>query len=148
MFSRASASMQSPRGVSERVSEAGDQTGTLIMIDCRVRDGMSRTTSGRIASVVASLAACVMTSSSLPAQAPPTRSEELLRQWDLNRDGKVDTAEAELARAKMRRSRSDAVKNNDLDPATGRPRGGAATGRAAGGKGCSSAPPRPASGRF
>lgn len=56
------------------------------------------------------------------AQAPTASREELMRQWDINRDGKVDTGEAEIARSRMRRVRNDALWNSGTDPVTGRPR--------------------------
>jgi hypothetical protein len=88
---------------------------------------------------IALAAACgVVWPASAPAQ-PPMRSEELLRQWDLNRDGKVDEAEAEIARSKMRRARNEAMQKNDTDPITGRPRSEAA---AAAGRGGDAAVPR------
>jgi hypothetical protein len=59
-----------------------------------------------------------------------------MRQWDLNRDGKIDAGEAEVARAKMRRARSEPPKTEAIDPVTGRPRtpAGATTAPAAGGR--------------
>lgn len=56
------------------------------------------------------------------AQVPTASREELMRQWDINRDGKVDTGEAEIARSRMRRARNDAMLNSGTDPVTGRPR--------------------------
>lgn len=53
---------------------------------------------------------------------PPSISEELMRRWDLNRDGKVDDAEAETARTRMRRARNEAANKTETDPITGRPR--------------------------
>jgi len=91
-----------------------------------------------IADVVLSLAMCAAWSTSLAAQVPPTLSEGLLRQWDLNRDGTVDAGEAEVARSKMRRSRTEAAKTGDIDPVTGRQR--AAPG-VAGGRGAAQAEP-------
>jgi hypothetical protein len=57
------------------------------------------------------------------AQVPPASREELMRQWDIDRDGKVDASEAEIARGRMRRARTDAIMNSGTDPVTGRPRG-------------------------
>ena len=48
--------------------------------------------------------------------------DELLRRFDLDSDGRIDEAEAEAARARMRRERVDTMKNSGLDPLTGRPR--------------------------
>ena len=59
------------------------------------------------------------------AQSPGPSREELARQWDLNRDGKVDEAEAEIARARMRRQRAEAQQAGRVDPLTGRPQTGA-----------------------
>lgn len=56
------------------------------------------------------------------AQSPAPSREELARQWDLNRDGKVDEAEAEIARTRMRRQRAEAQQGGQSDPLTGRPR--------------------------
>jgi hypothetical protein len=39
--------------------------------------------------------------------APARASAGLLRQWDANGDGRIDEAEAELARSKMRRERAE-----------------------------------------
>lgn len=55
--------------------------------------------------------------------------DELLRRFDLDANGRIDEAEAEAARARMRRDRVDTLQNSGLDPLTGRPRG-AATGPA------------------
>ena len=56
------------------------------------------------------------------AQAPASSREELMRKWDIDRDGKVDASEAEIARGRMRRARTDAVMNSGTDPVTGKPR--------------------------
>lgn len=56
------------------------------------------------------------------AQAPSASREELMRKWDLDRDGKVDASETEIARSRMRRARTDAMLNSGTDPVTGRPR--------------------------
>ena len=45
-----------------------------------------------------------------------------MRQWDIDRDGKVDASEGEIARGRMRRARNDAMLNSGSDPVTGRPR--------------------------
>jgi len=47
--------------------------------------------------------------------------DELLRRFDLDSDGRIDEAEAEAARARMRRERVDTMQNSGLDPLTGRP---------------------------
>jgi len=57
-------------------------------------------------------------------QSPTTSRQELIRAWDLDRDGRVDEGEAEIARTRMRRIRNDAL-NSGADPLTGRPRSGA-----------------------
>ena len=56
------------------------------------------------------------------AQAPAASRQELMRKWDIDRDGKVDASEAEIARGRMRRARTDAVMNSGIDPVTGKPR--------------------------
>jgi len=56
------------------------------------------------------------------AQSPPTAREELMRKWDVDRDGKVDASEAEAARSRMRRTRNEALMQSGIDPVTGRPR--------------------------
>ena len=48
--------------------------------------------------------------------------DELLRRFDLDSDGRIDEAEAEAARARMRRERVDTMQNSGVDPLTGRPR--------------------------
>lgn len=64
----------------------------------------------------------VMLSPSAAAQAPSASRQELMRKWDIDRDGKVDASEAEIARGRMRRARTDAVMNSGTDPVTGKPR--------------------------
>ena len=64
----------------------------------------------------------------LPQRTPdsplaPVSREELMRRFDLNADGRVDEAEAEMARSRMRRDRADIMRNSSIDPLTGRPRG-------------------------
>ena len=71
------------------------------------------------------LAWCGVLAMPLPAAAaevPPPSREELMRKWDLNRDGKVDASETEIARSRMRRARTDSLMNSGADPVTGRPR--------------------------
>jgi hypothetical protein len=46
--------------------------------------------------------------------------EELIRSWDLDRDGTISSAEAEVARARMKRDRLEL--GASIDPLTGRPR--------------------------
>jgi hypothetical protein len=53
------------------------------------------------------------------------KRQELLRKWDLDRDGKIDAGEAELAAAKMRRERSQMRVTPGLESLTN-PFGGAA----------------------
>lgn len=64
----------------------------------------------------------------LPQRTPtsplaPVSREELMRRFDLNADGKIDEAEAEMARSRMRRERAEIMRNSSIDPLTGRPRG-------------------------
>jgi len=63
----------------------------------------------------------------LPQRTPapgvePISREELLRRFDLNADGSIDEAEAEMARSRMRRERAEVLRNSGNDPLTGRPR--------------------------
>jgi len=69
---------------------------------------------------------------SAAAQELSTSREELIRKWDLDRDGKISDGEAEVARSRMRRARSNAELGGGTDPLTGRPRAGgeSATGAA------------------
>ena len=58
---------------------------------------------------------------------PPLLSRgELLRRFDLNFDGKIDEAEGELGRAKLRREREEEERQRrereEINPLTGRPR--------------------------
>ena len=48
--------------------------------------------------------------------------DELIKRWDLNNDGRIDAAEAEMARSKMRRERRNAIQNSGVDPLTGKAR--------------------------
>ncbi len=48
--------------------------------------------------------------------------EELVRSWDLDRDGTISSSEAEVARARMKRQRLDLEQGAGIDPLTGRPR--------------------------
>jgi len=72
--------------------------------------------------VFASCGVLTLVSPPVAAQAPTASREELMRQWDVNRDGKVDASEAEIARGLMRRARTDAIINSGNDPVTGKPR--------------------------
>jgi hypothetical protein len=56
------------------------------------------------------------------AQTPTASRDELMRQWDVDRDGKIDASEAEIARGRMRRARTEAMINSGNDPVTGKPR--------------------------
>jgi len=70
------------------------------------------------------LLACgvILPASPAAAQVPPVSREELLHQWDLDRNGTVDETEAEIAKSRMRRARTEAARNSGIDPLTGRPR--------------------------
>jgi len=48
--------------------------------------------------------------------------EELVRQWDLDGNGTIDASEANVARARMRRSRMETELGTGIDPLTGKPR--------------------------
>jgi hypothetical protein len=62
------------------------------------------------------------------AEAPPPvlSRDELLRRFDLNFDGKIDEAEGEIGRAKLRREREEEERQRqerkEINPLTGRPR--------------------------
>ncbi len=62
------------------------------------------------------------------AEAPPPilSRGEMLRRFDLNFDGKIDEAEGELGRAKLRREREEEERQRrereEINPLTGRPR--------------------------
>lgn len=71
-----------------------------------------------IAAVIGAAYACAQ----VGAQVPTPSREELMRQWDINHDGKVDASEAEIARGRMRRARTEAMMNSGNDPLTGKPR--------------------------
>lgn len=51
-----------------------------------------------------------------------TSREELMRQWDLDFNGTIDPSEAAVARARMRRSRTEMEAGSEIDPLTGKPR--------------------------
>ena len=55
--------------------------------------------------------------------APAKTREELVREWDLNSDGKIDKGEMEVASSRMRRERAALRLNSGIDPVTGLPRG-------------------------
>jgi hypothetical protein len=87
-----------------------------------------RPASGRsaaIAAVLATVLAGAMTAAEPAARVstPTLTREELIRKWDLNSDGKIDTGEAEIAASRMRRERAEMRLNSGIDPVTGRPRG-------------------------
>lgn len=48
--------------------------------------------------------------------------EELIRKFDLDRNGRIDEAELEIARSRMRRERAEMQPQSIIDPLTGRPR--------------------------
>ncbi|MFM7205933.1 MAG: hypothetical protein ACKO4T_04595 [Planctomycetaceae bacterium] len=48
--------------------------------------------------------------------------EELARQWDLDGNGTIDQSEASIARARMRRARTQFELDNAIDPVTGKPK--------------------------
>jgi|GEM_PF-1093352 len=62
----------------------------------------------------------------LPGSGAPVSSsltrDELIKRWDLNNDGRIDAAEAEMARSKMRRERRNAMQNSGVNPLTGKAR--------------------------
>jgi hypothetical protein len=75
---------------------------------------------GRIVAVVAAFLIVPVAS---PAQQPSTSRDELIRKWDLDRDGKISDGEAEVARSRMRRARLNAELGG-ADPLSTRPRAG------------------------
>jgi hypothetical protein len=74
-------------------------------------------------SLLAFCAAVGLLASSSPAQQPSTSRDELIRKWDLDRDGKISDGEAEVARSRMRRARLNAELGG-TDPLSTRPRAG------------------------
>lgn len=54
--------------------------------------------------------------------APRLTREELLSRFDINRDGKIDQGELELAGSKMRLERAELRLSRGIDPVTGLPR--------------------------
>lgn len=61
---------------------------------------------------------------SVPVPVVPRKTrEELIREWDINSDGKIDIGEAEVAASRMRLERANMRLNTGFDPVTGRPRG-------------------------
>ncbi|NCA11099.1 hypothetical protein EBR56_04705, partial [bacterium] len=72
----------------------------------------------------------------LPTREKPTISggpnrDEILRRFDLDSDGKIDEAEADAARARMRRDKIEGMSNSGIDPLTGRPRNAGVAGEPA-----------------
>lgn len=57
-----------------------------------------------------------------PVVGPAKTREELLREWDLNSDGTIDSGEAEVAMSKMRIHRAELRMRTGIDPVTGTPR--------------------------
>ena len=62
-----------------------------------------------------------------PLSSPALTREELLRRFDLNFDGKIDEAEGEIGRSKLRAERREEEERQQrerdmIDPLTGRPR--------------------------
>lgn len=98
----------------------GGLTACILMASAAVGQAQAPGTGGR-------------TSGLLPVRDAPSVSggmgrDELLRRFDLDSDGRIDEAEAEAARARMRRERVDTMQNSGLDPLTGKPRGAAPAG--------------------
>jgi hypothetical protein len=56
------------------------------------------------------------------AAVPRLTREELIRKFDLNRDGKIDQGELEVASSKMRLERAEMRLSRGVDPVTGLPR--------------------------
>ena len=99
---------------------------------CRVRAA-----SGLVAAVIlVSSPAVVAQQATLPggrlgpgssASSPGATREELLRGWDLDRNGSISKSEADIARARMRRKRLELQLSAGIDPVTGLPRAAAGT---------------------
>lgn len=69
-------------------------------------------------------AASPLPAAATPAPAVPRKTrEELIREWDINKDGRIDIGEAELAASRMRLERANMRLNSGFDPVTGRQRG-------------------------
>lgn len=74
---------------------------------------------------VLAMAAHAGAQSAVPSISGGITREELMRRFDLDANGRIDEAEAEAARSRMRRERDDTMRNSGIDPITGRPRGAA-----------------------
>jgi hypothetical protein len=97
------------------------QPGSVATVRRRIlADGQAGGRAGWRAVVVGCLVA--ISSHQGTAQTLPSSREELMRKWDVDRDGKVDANEAEVARTRMRRDRTESFMNSGTDPLTGRPR--------------------------
>jgi len=69
-------------------------------------------------------AAAPVPAASTPTPIVPRKTrDELVREWDMNKDGKIDVGEAEVAASRMRLERANIRLNTGIDPVTGRPRG-------------------------
>lgn len=71
---------------------------------------------------IALVVAAVSTVDAAGAEPTFTTRDELIRKWDLDKDGSVDEGEVEIARSKMRRERAELQMQSGIDPLTGRPR--------------------------
>jgi hypothetical protein len=90
-------------------------------------DARSRPAASPLA-VVVMLAAAAASAADPPrgaglVTAPRKTREELVREWDLNSDGKIDKGEMEVASSRMRLERAELRLNSGIDPLTGLPRG-------------------------
>jgi hypothetical protein len=72
--------------------------------------------------VLAIVAAVLSPTGADGAEPTFTTRDELVRKWDLDKDGVVDEGEVEIARSKMRRERAELQMQSGIDPLTGRPR--------------------------
>jgi len=87
---------------------------------------MPRRSVGVLLPLVLTFAPAAVPTGPILAQEPtPPSRDELVRQWDLDNDGKVDEGEIEVARSKIRRERAEIQMRSMMDPLTGRPRGDA-----------------------
>lgn len=59
----------------------------------------------------------------LPKAGAGLSRDELVRSWDLDRNGTISQSESEIVRARLQRKVRDIQMGSGLDPVTGRPRG-------------------------
>jgi hypothetical protein len=105
-----------------------------VLIRLRRRSAAVAVVTGGLLAMLASAAVAADAPRRPPASPAPAAStptpviprktrEELVREWDINSDGKIDIGEAEVAASRMRLERANIWINTGIDPITGRPRG-------------------------